>query len=206
MKNNPEEKCSILISLLLELIPFSGDANARQWFIRIDSKFSELKLSMDHGIEILPYFLIGHATIWFSANREKIRSYMDFCQLFVRDYIQPKQLPDPIHCDTTKNEQSLLPTPSMINGIVANNNLIDITCTETTSPVCHSILSTNSNRNISFNTAVSQTISKALTDRFVKHSKKKGLFPNPSKRFCRCQKASKWVEVSKNAIKIFYET
>ena len=36
--------------------------------------------------------------------------------------------------------------------------------------------------------------------------KKIGFFPNPSKRFCRCEKASNWVETSKKAIKNFYET
>jgi hypothetical protein len=36
--------------------------------------------------------------------------------------------------------------------------------------------------------------------------KKNSFFPNPSKRFCRCQKASKWVEMPKETIKKFYET
>lgn len=118
-KNNPDEKCLTLNSLRLEVLPFSGDSNARQWFTRIDSKFCESKLSMDHRLEILPYLLVGDATIWFSCNREQIRSYTDFCQLFVRDYIQS---PDPIHYDTNKNEPYLLHTPSITNGTVANNN------------------------------------------------------------------------------------
>ncbi len=36
--------------------------------------------------------------------------------------------------------------------------------------------------------------------------KKKGFFPNSQKRFCRCQKASKWVKMSKETIKKFDET
>ena len=168
VKNNPEEKCSTLNSLQYELTPFSGDGNPRQWFVRIDSKFSELKLSMDHRMEILPYFLVGDATIWFSSNREKFRSYTDFCQLFVRDYLQLRQSPDPIHCDTTRNEQPLLQTSSIVNEGTMNNNHVDVNCAKTRSPVCHSILSTNSNQNISFNAAISPTISKALIDRFVK--------------------------------------
>ena len=41
---------------------------------------------------------------------------------------------------------------------------------------------------------------------YTVHSKKIGFFPNSSKRFCRCQKASKWVEISKYAIKKFWKT
>ena len=173
MKNNSEEKCSLLNSLLLELTAFSGDANARQWFISIDSKFSELKLSMEHRMEILPYFLVGDATIWFNSNQEKIRSYRDFCRSFVHDYLQPDQASNMHHRVTVKSDQCLLQTPSIVNGSVVNNSPIDLVRTKTTSPTCHSILSSNANQNMSsFSTIVSPTISKALIDRFVKDPNK----------------------------------
>ena len=40
----------------------------------------------------------------------------------------------------------------------------------------------------------------------ILHSKKKVVFPNPSKRFGRYQKASWWVKMSKETIKKIYET
>ena len=85
-----------------EIAIFTGEQNARSWFREIDLKFCQMKLSMVDRIEIIPFCLAGDAMIWFSVNREKIHSYIEFCQMFHLNYLQNDSPSDRNDAQTTE--------------------------------------------------------------------------------------------------------
>lgn len=161
---NCDSKPSALDLLRRQVTPFSGEENARHWFILIDSKFSEAKMSLTDRLDLLPNFLAGDAILWFSLNKAKMQCYTDFCQLFALDYLQSKQTSDRNDLvDRKKEFQS--PQSSLIintNTPVIPHHLPH----ETTSTIIRHGMSSNSI--ISSSPALSPTISKALIDKFVK--------------------------------------
>ena len=61
-QSDRDNKSMVLLDLIQNHIQlFSGDTNARQWFIQLDSKFAELKLSFHDRLQVLPHFFVGDA-------------------------------------------------------------------------------------------------------------------------------------------------
>ncbi|CAM4958149.1 unnamed protein product [Rotaria socialis] len=120
-ENNPHDNHTLLNFLRQHVPYFSGAENAREWFIKIDSKFSELKLSFQHRLDILPNFFTCDGIIWYSLNEEKFKCYTDFCRLFAFEYMKFEQFPR----DATKqnsNQFSSLISPVVINDHVINDS------------------------------------------------------------------------------------
>jgi len=142
------EKPSLLDFLRNHISLFYGTGDAYNWFIQLDSTFSDLKLSFRDRIEILPYFLGGQAMIWYSLNRQKIIDYLDFCQLFTLEFLNVKAS----HVTPGKNSM---------------NNSMDHLSNATTPFIPHHAPSRDLNNPTSL-PSLSSTISKALIDRFIK--------------------------------------
>ncbi|CAF4627927.1 unnamed protein product [Rotaria sp. Silwood1] len=164
--NALDEKPSLLDFFRDHISPFSGHENAYQWFIQLDSTFSNLKLSFDECLKILPYFFVGRSMIWYSLNKHKINCYTDFCQLFTLEYINTKQIPDSHISSQCSNRHSL------INSQVINNkDFIDKPTDHSgniTIPLTHHHISSTDSNNSTLSHSISSTISKALIDKFVK--------------------------------------
>jgi hypothetical protein len=166
-QNSSNENPSLLDSLRQDLISFSSNENALQWFLQIDKKFSELQLSFQDRIDILPYFFKGEAIIWYSLNKNKFQCYTDFCQLFALEYLQKDHSINHYNLVEQKNNSSTLHSPVAINDHLLNHP-IESSHVKITSTDCHSISSSNSNNAVLTTSILSPTISKALIDRFVK--------------------------------------
>jgi hypothetical protein len=118
-ENYPHDNRTLL-NLLRQHVPyFSGAENAREWFIKIDSTFSELKLSFQHRLDILPNFFTCDGIIWYSLNEEKFKCYTDFCRLFAFEYMKFEQFPR----DVTKQNSNQF--SSLISPVVINDNFIN---------------------------------------------------------------------------------
>ncbi|CAF4151669.1 unnamed protein product, partial [Rotaria sordida] len=164
--NALDEKPPLLDFLRDHILPFSGNENAYQWFIQMDLTFSNLKLSFDDRLKILPYFFDGRSMIWYSLNKHKINCYTDFCQLFTLEYINTKQTPDSHTFSQSSNKYSLV-NSQLINGKDSNNKSIDHLTNTTTPFISYHVPSTDLN-NSTLSHSLSPTISKALIDKFIK--------------------------------------
>ncbi|CAF2669008.1 unnamed protein product [Rotaria sp. Silwood2] len=161
------DKTALLLDVLRkDILHFSSDGNARQWFLHIDAKFSELQLLFQDRIEILPYFFIGETIIWYSLNKNKIRCYTDFCQLFALEYF-PKEYSIDCCISVEQKNNSSLPSPLVVNEHFVHHPTGGANV-KTTSADCHSVTSSDSKNVLSSTSILSLTISKALIDRFVK--------------------------------------
>ncbi|CAF3775652.1 unnamed protein product [Rotaria sp. Silwood1] len=164
--NDSDEKPSLRDFLRCYITIFSGNENALQWFTQTDLKFSELNLSFNDRLEILPNFLTGCALLWFSSNRDKIKCYMDFCQLFNVEYVNSKPTPESHISSQCSNRHSL------INSQVINNkDFIDKPTDHSgniTTPLTHHHIPSTDSNNSTLSHPTSSTISKALIDKFVK--------------------------------------
>ena len=162
-----ESKTSALDLLLQQVMPFTGEGNARQWFISLDSKFSESKTPFMDRLDILPHFLSGDAMLWFSLNKYNMSCYTDFCHSFAREYLQTKQTNDHnVVSDHTNGIRSSQPTSLIID----NSSILALHSPQREIPgiIVQGIPSPNApsiNPSIS---VLSPTISKALIDKFVK--------------------------------------
>jgi hypothetical protein len=165
--NDSNDKPSLLDLLRHHVATFSGEGNGRQWFLQIDSKFSEFDLTFHDRLAILPYFFSGDAMLWFSSNKNKIQCYTDFCCLFDLQYIKLEQVPCHAVSEEQKNKSQSLHSPININDNLADNS-INCLNNKPTSIMCHSITSSDSDNNTSSHSVLSPTIAKALIDRFVK--------------------------------------
>ncbi|CAF3147539.1 unnamed protein product [Rotaria sp. Silwood2] len=147
---NHNDQPSLLSLLRQHVVIFSGDPNenARQWFRQIDTKFTELNVSLDDRLDIIEYFLACDALIWYSTNQDKFKCYTDFCRL-------------------TKNKCSSLNSPC-----VNNPTFIDASSDCLIAPSAPAVYYNKSlqdiNSNCVFNSALSTAISKALIDKFIK--------------------------------------
>ncbi|CAF1521223.1 unnamed protein product [Rotaria sp. Silwood1] len=164
--NALDEKPSLLDFFRDHISPFSGHENAYQWFIQLDSTFSNLKLSFDECLKILPYFFVGRSMIWYSLNKHKINCYTDVCQLFTLEYINTKQTPDSHISSQCSNRHSLI-NSQVINNKDFIDKPTDHSGNITTTLTHHHIPSTDSN-NSTLSHSTSSPISKALIDKFVK--------------------------------------
>ena len=164
--SNPDNKPSSWEMLRDEINPFTGIENPRQWFTNIDLKFSQLKLSMADRIEILPYFLAGDATIWFSTNRKKISTYMDFCELFAIDFLRREPPFDRAELLEAKHAPSETHNSTLQENL--HENLVDYLHASEKSPGLLRPTPPKMNSNLSHASEFSPMISKALLDRFVK--------------------------------------
>ena len=157
------EKSSLLAFLHNHISPFSGTGDAYQWFIQLDSTFSDLKLSFRDRIEILPYFLGSGAMIWYSLNRQKIIDYLDFCQLFTLEFLNVKSPPDCRPSSQPTNSFSHIPSP-----VISGKNPMDQLLNTTTSFTPHHTIPSPDSHIATSRPSLSSTISKVLIDRFVK--------------------------------------
>ena len=161
-----DEKPSLLDYLRDHIPSFSGNENAYQWFIQIDSTFSNLKLSFDDRLKILPYFFVGQSMIWFSLNKNKINGYTDFCQLFTLEYINTKQTPDSQTFSQPLTKSSLI-NSQVTNSQDLNGKSID-RLSDTTTPFTTYHVPTTDLNNSTLSHSLSSTISKGLIDKFIK--------------------------------------
>ena len=164
---NHNSKPSVLELLRRQVTPFSGEDNARHWFMLIDSKFSEAKTSLTDRLGILPHFLTGDAMLWFSCNKHKMQCYTDFCREFAIDYLQPSQTFGRNTFVDRKNDRQSLQSSVPIN-------------VSTSVPPLHSpnekppailgrdVPSTDTPSIISSSSVLSPATSKALIDKFMK--------------------------------------
>jgi hypothetical protein len=157
-----DEKPSALALLRQDVAPFAGEGNPRLWFLKLDGKFSELRLSFEDRLELLPYFFTGETILWFSLNKSKFHCYTDFCCLFALDYLQPD------HSHSSKFQTPSLPSSSAPVIEHPRNLPLDDTTVRTQSTDLPSVLSPALNSGITSTSTLSPTISKALIDRFVK--------------------------------------
>jgi hypothetical protein len=151
-KNEPIDvngKSSLLDLLRRHIESFDGYGNARQWFINVNLKFSQFNLNFGDRLEIIPYFLEGDAFIWFSVNQDKFQSYTHLCKLFAYEYFKLEQSSYP-GVNAEQTNKSL----SSHSPIVTNENQADT-----------SVALQNGHLN---NAVLSNTIAKALVDKFVK--------------------------------------
>ena len=162
-----DSKPSVLDQLRGQVMSFSGDGNARQWFILLDSKLSESKLSLIDRLGILPYFLTGDAMLWFSVNKHKMQCYTDFCQAFATDYLQPNQISERNILVDRKNDLQSLQSTLLTN---ASPRVLPFHSSNEKTPaiLCRNVPSSHTASIISSNSVLSPTISKALIDKFVK--------------------------------------
>ena len=189
-----ESKTSALDLLLQQVMPFTGEGNARQWFILLDSKFSELKTPLMDRLDILPHFLSGDAMLWFSMNKYNMPCYTDFCHGFAREYLQTKQTSGQnVLIDHTNGLRSSRPIPLIIDNssILAlqspQREIPGITVQGIPSP---NALSVNSSMSV-----LSPTISKALIDKFVK---------DPIKFSGGKEHVTSWIEEIEQQFKTMY--
>ena len=162
-----ESKTSALDLLLQQVMPFNGEGNARQWFISLDSKFSESKTPFTDRLDILPHFLSGDAMLWFSLNKYNMSCYTDFCHSFAREYLQTKQANDHnVVSDHTNGIRSSQPTSLIID----NSSILALHSPQREIPgiIVQGIPSPNASSVNSSMSVLSPTISKALIDKFVK--------------------------------------
>ncbi|CAF4838911.1 unnamed protein product, partial [Rotaria sp. Silwood2] len=129
--------------------------------------FLVMEMLVNDRIEILPYFFIGEPIIWYSLNKNKIRCYTDFCQLFALEYFPKEYSIDYCISVEHKNNSSSLPSPVVVNEHFVYHPT-DGASVKTTSADCHSVTSSDSKNVLSSTSILSPTISKALIDRFVK--------------------------------------
>ncbi|CAF4651891.1 unnamed protein product [Rotaria socialis] len=162
---NPGNKLSVLDSVLQHVTLFSGVENARQWFTKLDSKLCELHLSLIDRLEIFRNLFTCGAMIWSSINKDKFKSYTDFCRLFAFAYFKFEQFSK----HTTIEPQNK--TSSMLASAIINNALLDISpdclINPSASAVCSNKSQESTAKDIS-NSILSTTICKALIDKFVK--------------------------------------
>ncbi|CAF1020194.1 unnamed protein product [Didymodactylos carnosus] len=165
-QNNLDEKPLLLEFLRQDILPFSGAGNARQWVLHIDAKFSELQLSFQDRIDLLPYFFTDEAIIWFSLNKNTIRCYTDFCQLFTLEYLKKEYS---INCCNSVEQinNSSLRSPVVVNEHLVNPPIGDSNV-KAPSIDSDSVTSADSKNVLLSTSTLSPTISKALIDRFVK--------------------------------------
>jgi hypothetical protein len=164
--HNSDEKPSLLDYLRNHIPTFSGNENAYQWFIQIDSTFSNLKLSFDDRLKILPYFFVGQSMIWFSLNKNKLNCYTDFCQLFTLEYINTKQIPDSQTFSQSSTKSSLI-NSQVTSSQDLNDKSID-RLSDTTTPFTTYHVPTTELSNSILPHSLSSTISKDLIDKFIK--------------------------------------
>ncbi|CAF0877658.1 unnamed protein product [Rotaria sordida] len=164
--NALDEKPSLLDFLHNHIPPFFGNENAYQWSIQIDSIFSNLKLSFDERLKILPYFFAGPSIIWYTLNKHKINCDTDFCQLFTLEYINTKQAYDSHTFSQSLNKYSLV-NSQVMNDKDSNHKPIDHLTNTTTPFISYHAPSTNLN-NLTLSHSLSSTIAKALIDKIVK--------------------------------------
>ncbi|CAF4459798.1 unnamed protein product [Rotaria socialis] len=164
-ETNFGDKLSVLDCVLQHVTLFSGTENARQWFTKLDSKLCELHLSLIDRLEILPNLFTCDAMIWFSINKDKFKSYTDFCRLFAFTYFKFEQSSN----NTMIEPQNKI--SSMLSSAIINNASLDISpdclINPSASAVCFN-KSQGSTANDISNSILSTTICKALIDKFVK--------------------------------------
>lgn len=102
-----DEKSPVLDLLRDGVNVFTGGQNPCTWFNDNDSKIAQLKLSMTERIETVPFFLAGDAMLWFCSNREKIHSYVEFCQLFSIEYLRPDALSSNTHTSVRQRKRTI---------------------------------------------------------------------------------------------------
>ena len=162
-----DSKPSALDQLRGQVMPFSGDGDARQWFILFDSKLSESNLSLTDHLRFLPYFLTGAAKIWFSLSKHKMQCYTDFCQAFIIEYMQPNQTPERNALADRKNDPQPLQS-SLLTNVSTSVLPLHSPNEEPPAILCHHVPSSRTTSIIPPNSVLSPAISKALIDKFVK--------------------------------------
>ncbi|CAF4431982.1 unnamed protein product [Rotaria sp. Silwood2] len=166
---NHNDQPSLLSLLRQHVVIFSGDSdeNARQWFRQIDTKFTELNVSLDDRLDIIEYFLACDALIWYSTNQDKLKCYTDFCRLFAFEYIKLEQVSTRDIIIEQKNKCSSLNSPCIINPTFIDASPYCLIAPSAPA-VYHNKSLQDLNSNCVFNSALSTAISKALIDKFIK--------------------------------------
>jgi len=144
------DKNELLNNILDQIEPFDGSNDAQQWFNQVNTKFTQLKLTFDERLRIMPYLFQGDIFLWYSLNEEKFTSYARLFKLFAHEYFKLNQ-------PTFSNEKAEptrenLPSPA---PIVISEDQIEKTTT---------IIRPDT----SINSTLAPTIAKALIDKFVK--------------------------------------
>ncbi|CAF4326990.1 unnamed protein product, partial [Rotaria sordida] len=92
-----DKTIATLLSKTLEKTPkYSGkpDQDADEWLNDLIATFRMADITGAHALKIIPTFLEGHATQWYSDNKEIFESWTVFKTEFIRTYPSPttKQL------------------------------------------------------------------------------------------------------------------
>jgi len=163
---NANEKPLLLELLRPHIESFDGYGDARQWLINVNSKFSQLNLNFGDRLDAIPYFFERDAFIWFSLNQDTFKSYTHLCKLFAYEYFKLEQssYPDVNAEQTNKSLSSHSPIVVIENQ---TGNLINCLDDKPISTNCQDT-STDLQNGHRTNSILSNTIAKALVDKFVK--------------------------------------
>lgn len=162
-----DDKSLLLNSIRQQVSIFSGIENAQQWFSKIDSQFAEYNVSFQDRLDIIPYFFTCDAMIWYSLTKEKFFCYTDFCRIFAIKYFKSEQI-----SNHDLNEQQCLHSQSSSSTMTKHLTTAGPDCLDDLTPSVDRHVNTtpdlNSNSNNVSTSILSNTISKALIDKFIK--------------------------------------